>query len=133
VPGWEAAVRLGPDDLTALEDLYASDPGKAFFLASMLDHNPFVGVWEDDRLVAAAGTHVASERYGVAAVGAVITRPSHRGRGLGKAVVAALCHRLVPVYETIGLNVEAANRPALNVYDQLGFRRAFQYEEIEVL
>jgi len=133
VPGWEAAVRLGPDDLTALEDLYASDPGKAFFLASMLDHNPFVGVWEDDRLVAAAGTHVASETYGVAAVGAVITRPSHRGRGLGKAVVAALCHRLVPVYETIGLNVEAANTPALNVYDQLGFRRAFQYEEIEVL
>jgi predicted GNAT family acetyltransferase len=52
---------------------------------------------------------------------------------LGKAVVASLCHRLVPIFETVGLNVEAANTPALNVYDQLGFRRAFQYEEIEVL
>jgi len=133
VPGWEAAVRLGHDDLGALEDLYASDPGRAFFLPAMLDDYPFVGVWEDDQLVAAAGTHVASETYGVAAVGAVITRPSHRGRGLGKAVVAALCRRLVPVFETIGLNVEAANTSALNVYDQLGFRRAFQYEEIEVL
>jgi ribosomal protein S18 acetylase RimI-like enzyme len=133
VPGWEAAVRLDPDDLAALVDLYGSDPGKAFFLPAMLDHNPFVGVWEEDRLVAAAGTHVASELYGVAAVGAVITRPSHRGRGLGKAVVASLCHRLVPIFETVGLNVEAANTPALNVYDQLGFRRAFQYEEIEVL
>jgi RimJ/RimL family protein N-acetyltransferase len=133
VPGWEAAVRLGPDDLAAIEDLYQSDPGKAFFMPSMLENHPFVGVWEEDRLVAAAGTHVASETYGVAAVGAVITRPSHRGRGLGKAVVASLCHRLVPDFETIGLNVEAFNPPALTVYDQLGFRRAFQYEEIEVL
>jgi len=133
VPGWEAAVRLGLDDLAAIEDLYESDPGKAFFMPSMLEHHPFVGVWEGDRLVSAAGTHVASETYGVAAVGAVITRPSHRGRGLGKAAVAALCHRLVSDYETIGLNVETANTPALAVYDQLGFRRAFQYEEIEVI
>ncbi|HEU4894600.1 MAG TPA: GNAT family N-acetyltransferase, partial [Acidimicrobiia bacterium] len=93
----------------------------------------FVGVWEGDRLVAVAGTHAASEEHGVAAIGAVITRPYHRGRGLGKAAVAALCHRLAPDFETIGLNVEAANTPALAIYDALGFRRAFQYEEIEVL
>lgn len=133
VAGWEAARRLDPGDLVAVEDLYASDSGGAFFLPSMLDRNPFVGVWEGDQLVAAAGTHAASERHGVAAVGAVITRPSHRGRGLGKAVVAALCHRLIPDYETIGLNVETDNSPALRVYDTLGFRRVFQYEEIEVL
>lgn len=133
VAGWEAATRLGPNDLGAVEDLYASDPGGAFFLPAMLDHNPFVGVWEGDWLVAAAGTHAASERHGVAAVGAVITRPSHRGRGLGKAVVTALCHRLVPVYETIGLNVETDNSPAIHIYDTLGFRRSFQYEEIELL
>jgi len=131
--GGETARRLGTDDLEAIEDLYASDPGSAFFLPSMLDHNPFVGIWEDEQLVAAAGTHVVSERHGVAALGAVLTRPSHRGRGLSKAVVAALCRRLVPEYETIGLNVEANNTPALRVYDTLGFHRLFQYEEIEVL
>lgn len=133
VPGSEAAVRLGPADLAAIEDLYSSDPGGAFFLATMLDRNPFVGIWEGGRLVAAAGTHVASERFGVAAVGAVITRPSHRGRGLGKAVVSALCRRLVPVYETVGLNVEAENVAALSIYDSLGFRRVFRYEEIVLL
>lgn len=133
VAGWEAASRLGSDDSEEVADLYASDPDRAFFLPSMLDRNPFVGVWEGDRLVAAAGTHVASERHGVAAVGAVITRPSHRGRGLGKAVVAALCRRLAPVYETVGLNVEADNTPALHIYDTLGFRRVFEYEEIVVL
>lgn len=68
----------------------------------------------------------------MAAVGAVITRPSHRGRGLGSAVVSALCRLLWGRYATIGLNVEVANSQALVLYDRLGFRRAFRYEEIEL-
>lgn len=127
------AVLLGPEDLDALSDLHGSDPGRAFFLPAMLAGNPFVGVWEDGRLVASAGTHVASKQHGVAAVGAVITRPSHRGRGLGLKTTAALCQRLVGEYKTIGLNVETANEQALRIYDRLGFRRSFQYEEIELL
>lgn len=126
-------VPLAVDDIEAARDLYASDEGRAFFLPAMLSENLFVGVWEDGQLVAAAGTHVASRRYGVAAVGAVITRPSHRGRGLGTIAVSSLCGRLVDGYETVGLNVETANEPALRIYDRLGFRRAFQYEEIELL
>ncbi len=127
------AVALTEDDVEAARDLYASDEGRAFFLPTMLSDNPFVGIWEDGQLVAAAGTHVASKRYGVAAVGAVITRPSHRGRGLGSIAVADLCKRLAGEYETVGLNVETANEPALRIYDRLGFRRFFQYEEIELL
>lgn len=127
------AVPLGLKDLDALEQLHASDRGKAFFTPAMLAANPFVGIWEDGRLVASAGTHVASRRHGVAAVGAVITRPSHRGRGLGTLVVSALCQRLVDDYEIVGLNVEVANETAVRIYDRLSFRRAFQYEEIAVL
>lgn len=126
-------IALTEDDAEAARDLYASDEGRAFFLPAMLAGNPFVGIWEDGQLVAAAGTHVASKRYGVAAVGAVITRPSHRGRGLGTIAVADLCKRLAGEYETVGLNVETANEPALRIYDRLGFRRVFQYEEIELL
>lgn len=133
VDGSSEAVALGPADRDAVIDLHSSDEDSAFFLPEMLLRNPFVGLWEDDRLVASAGTHVASLRYGVAAVGAVITRPSHRGRGLGALVMAALCKRLVHEYETIGLNVETSNEPALRIYHRLGFRGAFQYQEIEVL
>lgn len=133
VEGSSLAVPLDRDDLDALVDLHASDEGRSFFLPAMLADNPFVGIWENGRLVASAGTHVASRRYGVAAVGAVITRPSHRGRGLGTLAVAALCRRIVDHYETIGLNVEVGNEPALHVYDRLGFRRVFQYEEVELL
>lgn len=131
--GAQQAVPLGFDDLDALVDLHDSDLGSSFFLPTMLSNNPFLGIWEEGRLVASAGTHVSSRRYGVAAIGAVITRPSHRGRGLGSQVLAALCRRLVGEYETIGLNVETTNEPALRLYDRLGFSRVFQYEEIEVL
>lgn len=133
IDGSVEPVPLGEDDEEAARALYASDEGRAFFLPAMLSGNPFVGIWEDGQLVAAAGTHVASKRYGVAAVGAVITRPSHRGRGLGTIAVADLCQRLAGEYETVGLNVETANEPALRIYDQLGFKRVFQYEEIELL
>lgn len=133
IDGSERAVLLTDGDTEAAHDLYSSDEGRAFFLPKMLSGNPFVGIWEDGRLVAAAGTHVASKRYGVTAVGAVITRPSHRGRGLGTAATAALCERLVDDYETIGLNVAASNGAALRIYERLGFRRVFQYEEIELL
>jgi ribosomal protein S18 acetylase RimI-like enzyme len=128
-----AAVPLGPDDLEAVVHLHSSDEGSAFFLPVMLDLNPFMGIWEDGQLMASAGTHVVSRRYGVAAIGAVITRPSHRGRGLGALVLSALCRRLADEYETIGLNVETSNESALRLYDRLGFRRVLQYEEIEVL
>ncbi len=132
-PGSSDAMPLTEEDVDAAIDLYASDEGGAFFLPAMLATNPFVGIWEQDRLVAAAGTHVASRRYGVAAVGAVITRPSHRGRGLATVVTAALCEQIVDDYETIGLNVEESNLAALRVYERLGFRLAFEYEEIELL
>lgn len=126
-------VTLGEKDAEAARALYASDEGGAFFLPTMLSNNPFVGIWEDGELMAAAGTHVASKRYGVAAVGAVITRPSHRGRGLGTIAVADLCKRLAGEYQTVGLNVETTNEPALRIYDRIGFRRVFQYEEVELL
>lgn len=127
------AVPLGPADREALIQLHTSDEGSAFFLPMMLERNPFMGIWEDGQLVASAGTHALSRRYGVAAIGAVITRPSHRGRGLAAQVLGALCRRLASEYETIGLNVETANKVALRLYDRLGFRVAFQYEETEVL
>lgn len=134
--------RLGPDrgvvalsgsDVEAVRDLNSSDPGQTFWHPRMLDRNPYVGIWEGDWLVASAGTHVASRTYGVAAIGGVITRPSHRGQGLATAVLSTLCRLLWGRYATIGLNVEVANSPAVALYDGLGFRRAFQYEEVELL
>ena len=144
-PHWrvilEGADRLGhsndvspltEDHLHSVQDLHQSDPGAVFFLPAMLGNGHFVGIWEDGRLVASAGTHVASVRYGVVAIGAVITRPSHRGRGLAAAVLSGLARELLSRYRTIGLNVVASNVDALRLYEGLGFRVAHQYEEVEL-
>lgn len=134
IDGSQRVVALDPNDLDSLTELHASDPGQSFFLPGMLERNTFVGVWEDERLVASAGTHVVSRRFGVVALGAVITRPSHRGRGLGRLATTVLCRQLLDEgYQTIGLNVETGNEAALRLYEGIGFQRVFEYEEIEVL
>lgn len=124
---------LGPPDIEALNQLHAAEPGRAFWRVEMLAANPFVGVWEDGRLIASAGCHIASESHGVAAIGGVYADPIRRGRGLGRVVTSELITRLYGRFETIGLNVEVANEPAVRIYDLVGFRRVFQYEEIELL
>lgn len=120
---------LDHGDAAELQAFYASDPGAAFFRPHMLADGGFVGVREGGELVAAAGTHVASDLVGCAAIGAVYTRPTHRGRGLGRAVTAGVVHRVSGRIETIGLNVAADNSAARAVYEAIGFRPVLDYDE----
>lgn len=124
------AVTLTEEDLSALKALHASMGGEGFFLPAMLHGMPFMGIWEDDRLVASAGCHVVSVRHRVAAVGAVVTASDRRGQGLASAVTSALCESLVDEYEFIGLNVASTNRTAIGLYERLGFETALDYEEL---
>lgn len=127
-----ALVDLGPDDLEELQDLYAVEPGAAFFLPHMLGDDTFVGVRKGGELVAAGGTHVLSVDHGVAAIGGVYTRPEHRGEGLGSMVTSGVVHRLGGRVATIGLNVAEGNNTARRVYERLGFESIWRYEECEL-
>jgi hypothetical protein len=71
---------LTPDHTRQLAALYAHGERNAFDLKQVLG-GAFYGVFEDGQLVAAAGTHLISPTYGVAAVGNVFTHPDFRGRG----------------------------------------------------
>lgn len=125
---------LEPSDAGLIEDLHGHDPGAAFFLPSMMRTGTFVGIRDESgRLVASAGTHTASARFGVAAIGAVIVRPGRRSQGLGAAITADLVIRLRPDHETIGLNVSSHNVRAIRLYERLGFVAVAEYEEIELL
>lgn len=123
---------LEPDHRDELLDLYAVDPGAAFFLPHMLDDDSFVGVYDGADLVAAAGTHVLSEAKRIAAIGAVFTHPDHRGRGLGRAVTLGVIGRITDRIDTISLNVAAENEPAIAVYERIGFEAILAYEEAEL-
>jgi len=67
---------------------------------------------------------VASWRWGVQLAGIVVDQ-SHRGRGLGQALVAAATRyslREGPHRRPIALHVRAANTTAIRAYEAVGFR-----------
>ncbi|MDX1659886.1 MAG: GNAT family N-acetyltransferase [Nitriliruptorales bacterium] len=66
---------------------------------------------------------VSSRRYGVQLAG-IVVEPSHRGRGLGRALVAAAVRHAMAqmgVGRPISLHVRANNEPALRAYRGAGF------------
>ncbi|MEH1168526.1 GNAT family N-acetyltransferase [Micromonospora sp. CPCC 205539] len=124
-----AGVVLGAADLPALRRLYAQAYPGNWFDPRMLDTGQYVGVRAGGEVVAVAGVHVWSPTYRVAALGNVTTHPRVRGRGLGSAVVAALCARLGESVAHVALNVKADNVAAVRLYERLGFSRVADYDE----
>jgi len=134
VPRAHAAVRLGPSDYEALASLYrdgdAAGETPPFFDAGMLRHGIYYGICEGGAMVAAAGTHVLSERESVAAIGNVYTRRDRRGRGFGGQVSGAATGELLRLgVRTVALNVSESNTAARRVYERLGFERYCEYRE----
>lgn len=79
-----------------------------------------VGVFRDDALAALASYTLWGDR--IAHI-AIVTHPAHRGRGLGRAAVAAvsrivLARGLVAQYRTL-----CANTPSMAIARSLGFQR----------
>ena len=120
----ERAVRLGDADVSALERLYADGESTGespdFFYPAMVARGVFFGVYEEDHLVAAAGTHLLSREEGAAAIGNIYVRRDRRGRGFGRIVTASVMRELADV-KTVGLNVRADNAAAIQLYESLGF------------
>lgn len=120
---------LGPADGEILVDFYSRCYPGNYFDPRMLQTGKYFGVFRGDELVSAAGVHVYSRKYGVAALGNIATAPSHRGRGLGTRVTARACKSLLADVGHVGLNVKADNHAAVSCYRKLGFEPAEDYGE----
>jgi len=122
------AVRLDAGDTRHLDRLY--ELGLTSWLPpEAVASGVYYGVRRGSRLVAAAGTHVISPTYGVAAVGNVYTQREYRGQGLAKVVTSAVTADLLRSVEQVVLNVRADNPPALAAYRALGYREHTHFEE----
>ncbi|KPJ56286.1 MAG: hypothetical protein AMS16_02675 [Planctomycetes bacterium DG_58] len=126
-------VELSSGDAEALLAFYAESYPNHSFEPCMLETNRYYGVRGPGGLISAAGVHVYSERYSVAALANVATHPEHRRRGLGRAVVSELCGNLLRTVDHVGLNVKAANTAAVDFYESLGFRAVASYEECQMV
>jgi ribosomal protein S18 acetylase RimI-like enzyme len=132
--------RIGPPDAAPLSEadvpdllgLYEQSSSEIRFEPAMLRAGPFLGIRRAGRLVSAGGVHVFSRRYRVAALGSICTHPDFRGQGLASSVTAGLCRALLPHADHIGLNVQAANEPAVRCYEKVGFRPVADYTELSV-
>jgi len=123
------AVRLEQRDQDELIRLYnESYPGN-WFDPRMLQTGQYFGLRVDRRLVSAAGVHVYSEQYRVAAVGNIVTHPDQRNKGYAGLVTARLCQSLLEKVQQIGLNVKADNEAAMACYRKLGFETVAPYGE----
>jgi len=124
------AVALSAADTEELLALYgASYPGN-WFVPRMLETGCYFGIRRGPTLASVAGVHVYSQRYQVAALGNITTRPDVRGQGLATTVTARLCQELLRAgIACLGLNVKADNRGALACYEKLGLERVADYGE----
>ncbi len=122
------AVRLDQGDTGHLNRLYQLG-FNAYLPDQAVAAGVYYGVRRGTRLIAAAGTHVVSPQWGIAAVGNVFTHREYRGQGLAKVVTSAVTADLLRQCRTVVLNVRADNPPALGVYHALGFRDHTEFEE----
>lgn len=127
VAGSGAAVSLGVGDREEIEELLREGEW-VLFLPQCLAGGHYFGVREKGRLVAVAGTHLASVRHDIAAIGTVFTHPEHRGKGLAQVC----CREVLGSLGRAGigrvvLNVLEENAGARGVYQRLGFRSVCTY------
>ncbi len=126
------AAGLSMSNLSEIIGLFKKAHPGNYFEPRMLETKQYYGIRRSGELVSAAGVHVYSRRYRVAALGNVTTHPDYRGKGYGRTVTAKVCKSLVGEIDDIGLNVKADNTSAIRCYERLGFEVVGSYGEFEV-
>lgn len=91
----------------------------------------FFGVYEQDVLVAAAGTRLSTDD--ATEISAVATAESARGRGLASALVVALATQIRGQGRLPFLHLLADNVGALRCYERLGFAHRPPFDGIAVV
>lgn len=125
-------IQLTPTDQGRLREFYQKSYPGNWFNPRMLETGQYYGIEQEGKLVSAAGVHVYSPRYRVAALGNIATHPDYRGQGLASRVTARCCRSLLQEVDHLGLNVLAENLPAGACYRKLGFETIADYGEFTI-
>ena len=115
-------------DTAALMGLFRYYPDN-FFEPYQLETGLYSGIWEDGKLVSAAGVHVISERFDVVAVGNIVTHPDYRNRGLAMACTSALLDQAFEKVSLAALNTGKSNEAAYRAFRRVGFREHCSFVE----
>ena len=114
----ERIERLTDVDAPAMLELASlTKPGPFTLRAQALGE--FFGVKVDGRLIAMAGERMKAD--GFTEVSGVCAHPDFQGRGLGKLLSIFVTHRVLDRGETPFLHAFATNKPAIGLYESIGF------------
>jgi len=100
-----------------LELVALTRPGP--FGSRTIEMGRYVGVFDDQRLIAMAGERLRLDGYGE--VSAVCTHPDYQGRGIAKALVSIIGSGIVGRGEVPFLQAYTSNAAAIATYTRLGF------------
>ena len=114
------ATRTGEGDWGKLTAFYERLAGQVFF-ADVFRANPSYYIELDGKVVAAALCHFRTPQ--VLQIGAVLTDPDYRRRGLAASLVAAMAAEAHASGRLTSLFVRADNESATALYEKLGFTR----------
>jgi ribosomal protein S18 acetylase RimI-like enzyme len=130
------AEKLKPENASLLAELYSSSPAELQFSRSeqrcreLIERCNVYGIFKEDRLVSAAVSvrklPEAGELIGV------FTHPKYRGRGFGKIVVSAATEDALQYAEGVNLYVGAYNKPAIKIYEKLGYRKVNEWFWVDI-
>jgi ribosomal protein S18 acetylase RimI-like enzyme len=128
------AEMLKPEHAPLLSELYSS--GEPAFIRSeercrdLLEKSGVYGAFERGKLVSAA---ISVKRLPeVGEVTSVLTRPKNRGRGFGTMVTSAATEDVLRHADGSNLYVRADNKPAIKVYEKLGYKKIDEWYWIDI-
>ena len=117
-------VKLTKDDSPQIEELVElTKPGP--YRPNVIELGNYVGIKEDDKLVAMAGERVKLD--GFTEVSLVCTHPDYRGKGYAKTLSGVVIEDIIDRGDVPFLNVMAHNTVAFNLYNKLGFTTRVEY------
>lgn len=111
-------IRVSEDELYELDEFYVKQcsPG---WIPLHLEVGPVYCIKQDGRIVSAAGVHICTPY--IVQLGNIVTDEACRNRGFASACTSALANKLATRNRIISLYVRTDNKPAIRMYEQLGF------------
>jgi len=124
-------VGLSHGDTADIQSLYTNYPD-SFFEPYQLETGFYRGIREGEKLVSVAGVHLVSPELSFAMLGNIVTAPASQGRGYAGQLTSVTCQALFDVADLLVLDVPLETSNAVSVFDRLGFKVQFRYDQVLV-
>jgi RimJ/RimL family protein N-acetyltransferase len=113
-----ALVRI--DELEQLNKFYIEHNSEAW-TPLQFKVGPYYCVRQDDKIISAAGVHVMTPQ--IAQLGNIVTDEAYQNHGFATACTSTLVADLASKCRIISLFVRTENKPAIHMYEKLGFAK----------